>query len=266
MREYVVAVKHEGKFHEGVLSLQSVDDEVTLEEKVTKRRLFKVFNCFTASSFLTLELTLDNLQEINIIPHFLFGIAFTAALFMLSGAMKMKIYAKLLSLVIGGGYILTSLIFYILQTNFLAVYDYYELYFPTPAPRMLYTFVCISSFFELCAYGIMIALFTVFMVRFVKKSLGITVSDPRYSLQDRDYHRSFIIKTLILSALGFAAGITKFINVMLHFDVKFITSEDAPIVSSGIPWFGVVVSAAAIGYILYTLYYFSTVKDELNGK
>jgi hypothetical protein len=112
----------------------------------------------------------------------------------------------------------------------------------------------------------MIALFTVFMVRFVKKSLGITVSDPRYSLQDRDYHRSFIIKTLILSALGFAAGITKFINVMLHFDVKFITSVDTPIVSSGIPWFGVVVSAAAIGYILYTLYYFSTVKDELNGK
>ena len=271
MRAYVVAVKLEGKFHEGVLALQSSDDEVTLKEKVTKRRLFRVFGAFTVASALTLELTLNNLEEINIIPHFLFGIVFTAALFMLSGVMKMKVFERAIALVAGGGYILISIIFYILQTNFLAVYDYYELYFPTPGPGTLYTFVCVAAFFELCAYGLLMALFAVFMIRFVKGRLGITVTDSRYSLQDRDYHRSFIIKTLIAAVIGFAAGLTKFISVMLHFNVKFIISDSSdsvtsPVVSSGIPWFGVVVGAAAIGYFLYTLYYFSTIKDELNGK
>ena len=65
---------------------------------------------------------------------------------------------------------------------------------------------------------------------------------------------------------GIFVGLLKLINTVFNGKAEYIFSAEGVVSASAVPWFNLVVSAASIFFIGYTLYYISTLKEEVRMK
>ena len=84
---------------------------------------------------------------------------------------------------------------------------------------------------------------------------------------------AIIKKNKIFFVSGIAVGLMKLISVILHGSVKLVYSDNGEgdgvmnsIVSPAVEWIGLAVAICAFVYIGITLYYISTLKDEVRMK
>jgi len=242
------------------------DTKERFEKKTRLRKICFSLTLFAISTFFTIDLAFDNLNNVNILPQFIFGIMLILSVLSLNKHTK----ANVLTFVFGGLYIINAFISYLYSIRFLSVYSYIDLMNDKDALKA-YLPIQITALTEAILLIAFLVFITLQLRRFIMENTGASTSSSGYGKTEKEFHTSLIRRTYIFTALGAFMGITKLISVFLNSDMQilyaFVDDFDMrPIASSSLPWFGVVVVFAAIIFIAYSLYYFSLLKDEVKMK
>jgi hypothetical protein len=134
-------------------------------------------------------------------------------------------------------------------------------YLPMLALCILETafFICLMASFALTMRG------------YIINNLGIPPSDEGYRISDKKYHASLIKKAIILAVIGSLTAIAKLVDMILRgsSQIIFVQGSDSlptsAVIASALPWFGIVVAGASVLFVLYSIYFFSVIKDEVLG-
>lgn len=265
MRKYALSIVNEGKFNSALDELLENNKGFSLPKKQMLRTVISTLTLFEIAAFFTIELALIENYDVNIIPHFIY------ASLLLYAAYKLSSYADNTKplLISGIVYIASTVIFYFVQSYFLTEYGYARLvtnkdarsFYPTVTALAVVEFLCLIAF-----------LFFVYrmLLTFIKKHTGI--NEDSASLESNDsYYGTLMKKNLYFFISGVAAGFIKLISVILHGAVKLVYSDNGSelknaVVSPAVEWIGLAVAIAACVYIGVTLYFISTLKDEVKMK
>lgn len=265
---YLRAIRSEGHIADALENLTTDVGTESVDQHQTCRRLLHTLSLLTVASFCTLELTFSDFRDINLLPHFIFGILCVCALFRMERSLRGR-KAAILS---GGLYCVAGAVFYVLYCYFLTRYGYEALERSQQAVRVyrgLYG-AAICEFVTLLPF---LFFSCRVMAGFLTAHTGLSPDSPRYNTRDREYHRALRWRATVWYILAGVCGAAKFLQVFLNGSVKTILSNiegDVPAigitVTSRIEWFPALVFALAVLYIGYTLYFCSLVKEEVKTK
>jgi hypothetical protein len=265
--KYLIAVVKEGKFDTALDFMQTEGGRERYEARAKIRRLKSSLTALAIASFFSIELVFSNFEDINLLPHFIYGAV-------LLYAMK-KIFenSKTSKHVYGLGilFIVSSAVFYVFSFRFLDSYNYSDL---------LYLDEAVSAYVPLLVFSVIEAITLIaFLVScaislksFVKMNTGlISPNTERYSEHEKEYHRSIMRRIYVMFSLAGLNGVLKCINVFINRDVQIIMTRPNEILTSSyaasaLPWFSTAVFVSSAIYIGYTLYFISNLKDEIDMK
>lgn len=265
VRKYALAIKNEGKFTSSLEMLLDNNKGFSLPKKQMLRTIISTLTIFEIAAFFTLELALIENYDVNMLPHFIYA----SLLFFASYKLSAYASGRKPLLISGCAYILSTIIFYAVQTNFLTRYGYTRLIFDSEA-RAAYPPLIVFAVIEF----ILLTVFLYFVYRmldaFIKSHTGI--NDNSAELESNEsYFGTLIKKNRRFMIFGGVAGLLKLVSVILHGWVKVVYSANGDelknaIISPAVEWIGLAVAAAAFVYIGITLYFISTLKDEVKMK
>ena len=263
---YVKAVRAEGLFESALLSMANEDSLIKMETKTKIRQIKSALTIICVAAFFTMDLVFDNLNGINLLPNFIYGALLLIGAFVLQrNCQKSKE-----TILFGGAFTLLSLVAYIFLARFLTKYSYADIESLNSASNA-YLLVIIFGVLEFISLALFLIFFAKTFRSFILTNTGISPDSERYLKMEKEYHDSLIKKSYVMTVLGIVAGLVKCINIFLNQSVKLIYTDESdfmmPIISSSpIPWFNLVITVTSIMYIGYTLYFISTVKEEVKMK
>lgn len=264
--KYVKAVRDEGLFEDALASMATEDSLIKMETKTKIRLISSSLTLICVAVFFTVDLVFDNLNGINLLPNFIYGILMLMAMAMLIKHCN----AKKAVLAFGILFSVFSLTTYILLARFLSEYTYADIATNNLA-RTSYLFVLVFGTVEF----LLLVAFLIFAAKafssFILTNTGLSPDSDRYMRMEKEYHSALIKKNYTMTVLGILAALAKCINIFLNSSVKKIYTDESdimmPIISSSpIPWFNLVITITSIMYIGYTLYFLSTIKEEVKMK
>ena len=265
VHKYAREIKREGKFNAALEALLDNNKGFSLKKKQMLRSLISSLTFFEIAAFFTLELALIENYDVNIIPHFMY------ASLLLYGAYKLTPYSdgKKPLILSGIAYLVSTVVFYIVQSRFLTKFGYARLVTNGDA-RSAYPFV--TAFAAVEFVFLILFLYCVYKMlgSFIKKHTGINENSSATE-SNESYFGSLMKKNLYFFAFGVAAGLIKLIAVIVRGYVKLVYSDNGDelrnaVISPAVEWIGLAVTAMAFVYIGVTLYFISTLKDEVKMK
>ena len=154
--------------------------------------------------------------------------------------------------------------------SFLERWSYTEIELIDEA-KSAYTPIIILSLIELVIALAIIAVTVIIMREFMLNNTKVRPSDEKYSIPDKDFHRSLFIKSLVYALSGAVVMLSKFLLVLLNSGANYIYADSADggvaaIVTTAIPWFGTFVTILALIFIGASIYYYGILKDEVTMK
>ena len=267
--KYVKMIKSEGKFFSALAQIATASSYEEYEKKVDFRRRNRVFLGFVFASVLSIDLTFSNLDDINLLPSFVFGIVFTVSLLNISKMLKKKTAVYKLSLLFGILFNIVAIIKTVFDIKFLSEFGYSELLSTkNTGAHSLYDKIKVLASVETVFYICLMALFLFVMVQYTRENLGHFNTESNQKIK-ASYFADIDRRTFILSALGALVGVMSLINVFVNGNVKLIFTDTSNItmptlVVSSVPWFGLALTVLGIAYVFYSVYYFSFIKDEMD--
>ncbi len=245
--------------------IKLADDEKLkcIESKAKLKKLMNALSLFAISSIFTFDLTFRDLGNINILPHFIFGILILSSILCMTDSKRKRIT----SIILGGSYTVSAFAGYISQISFFDNYDYIDLYNNKTAQNS-YSWIKFLGTVEAISALIMLSFFAVIFVSFIKQTTYISPDDMRYAKVDMDRHKLLTAKsTALFSSLG-VINILKCAEIYLRSSIKPVfsdaTAEIMP--SSPMPWLGTLIFALSVLLVIYTLYFVSELKNDINMK
>ena len=262
VRKYALAIKTEGKFFSTLDLLLKNNKGFSLDKKEKLRSATSALTVFEIAALFTLELSLVENYSVNLIPHFIY------AALLLFGVYRLSRFAKgaMPAYISGGIYLVTSTVAYFVQRHFLIEYGYGRLVTNKMA-RAFYPRVIVLSAVEFIALAVFLYFIARMLHSFILSHTGI--NDSSQDLKSNEsYFGSLIKKNYIFLGAGIAAGLIKLISVILHGSVKIVYSDSGEelnnaIISPAVEWIGLAVAIFAFVYIGVTIYFISTLKDEI---
>ena len=264
MIRYANGIKKEGQFFPTLEKLLSLNRGFDLEKKIRLRSILSTLTVFSVSSFFTLELSLVENYDVNMIPHFLFAGIMTLGIYKLSRfTPKSKSAPALIS---GTVYFAVSAAAYAVQTYFLTEYGYAAIT-ANKAARKFYPAVTWLSVLEFLSFALFIYFVYKMLRSFILTHTGINENSIDEE-SNEDYFGTLLKKNTIFLIAALALGFIKLLSVILHGKVKYIYSDSGEelmgtVVSPAVEWIGLAVTILAFAYIGITLYFISTLKDEV---
>ena len=132
--------------------------------------------------------------------------------------------------------------------------------------KLAYLPISIFSLFEGLMLIGMAATAAVGMRAFLLKHTGIPRENKNYSRADLDRHKSLVRRAYLLFAgVGLIATLKVF-KVFIDADVRPIFTHTGIIVTSSMPWLLWVLIALSVLLTIYSFFYLSTVRGEVNFK
>lgn len=265
--KYLRAAALEGEFDNALNFLQTEEGLERYKTRAKVRRLKGALTALAAASFFSIELVFSNFEEINLLPHFIYGLV------MLYALKKLYIHERPHKgvYVLGFTYVASAFAFYAFSFRFLDNYDYRDLLTSEEAIAA-YNPLLILSVVEFVALTLFLIAAAFSLKGFVKLNTGlIAPKNESYERHRRDYHRSIMKQIYVLFSIGILSSLSKCLNVFINKDVKLVLTHPGTVssttyVASGIPWFNMVVFTLSAIYIGYSLYFTSTLKDEIEMK
>jgi hypothetical protein len=231
--------------------------------RATTSMLGRSMTFFIVGAIFTAELVFENFNRIDIMPRMLYPIFFILALYGLKDFVPFAKDAARIGVVAAS----LSLCVNIVQTLFLSKHTYEDLLTDAVARRS-YLYLEIVSVFELVAT--IAFLITVLFVtkRFVLECTGVSPSSERYNPRaDGEFHKMLISRGIVFTAIGIVLAILKCVKIFLNANVTVLENgQGAEIVTSAIPFFSLILTAMALIYIAYTMYYCGMLKTEMRIK
>ena len=264
--KYISKIGNEAKYYSAIDSMVTEDRRPEIEKKLKLRRICSALSTLTIASIFTLEINFTNFGNVNILPHFIFAFVLILGIYKLVG--KTKLTAVLTAL--GGAYTVVSLIAHASLISFLERWSYTEIELIDEA-KSAYTPIIILSLIELVIALAIIAVTVIIMREFMLNNTKVRPSDEKYSIPDKDFHRSLFIKSLVYALSGAVVMLSKFLLVLLNSGANYIYADSADggvaaIVTTAIPWFGTFVTILALIFIGASIYYYGILKDEVTMK
>ena len=260
-KSYAYKIHTEDKFSDALKSVAADGVSGSVEQKSKLRALLATPTLMLVAAFFSMDLIFENLNNINILPHFIYGIM----LIFVWHSFKKHSGLKLLPLVFGVIYCIVALIGYVTSLSFFSKYEYMDL-IKNSAARADYNVIMILSVLEF----ISLVFFLVFIAKsfnsFILENTGISPDSEKYHKIESDFHRSLKIKNYVTLALGILSGLAKCVNVFLNSEVQVLFTEANTITASTLPWFGTIVTLTSVAYIAYNFFYMSTLRDEVRMK
>lgn len=225
------------------------------------------------ASLFSVELVFVEFHSVNILPHCVYGIFLCIGIYLSLGATSYgkKRAISALPIVFGSAYSVVSLAALATMISFLSEYTYQDLLLGDFVMKK-YLPVIILSALELLLLLALVVTGAIVNRKFVLENTGVSVNDDCYNVADRDFHRSLSLRGFLLYGLAALSGISKFVQIMLNFNVNIIFTpendfmNETAIITTSIPWWGMVVFALACAYIIYSFVYYSTIKEEVEYK
>ena len=266
MIKYAKAVNDEGKFFSALSYVYSDSSEKNTEKSSLRSMLFTITLMATAS-ILSADLVFGDFRGIDLLPQFIFAIFATFAFYSLSKYTKTS---RTPLFITGGVYTLVSILNYIFTFRFLNKFQYSDL-MTTKEALATYIPVEIFSILEFISLVAFLVVITRILISFIIEHTGLSPLSERYGITERRYHAVQKKKAYTFMILGILMGATRLANVFLNRDVQILYAfvddfDKRPISASSVPWFGLVVAVSSIFFIAYSLYYFSSLKEEVKLK
>ena len=262
-RGYVKALIQKNQIGDAIASLETnaTPDEEEKEKLVRSATI--ALNMLVIASLFSFDLTFSDFGEINILPHFIYGVFIFCALFRIT-----KIKKRLVALSIStSSFALSSIITHLLTKRFLDRYDYLNLLFSVKA-RQTYLPVKICSVIEAVALISLLVISAVIFAEFIKEHTGTNPSDESYGAIAKKSHSAIIKKSAILFSLSGVIGFLKCLNVFLKGEVKIIATQisEEGFTSGALPWMSTLIFALCVIYVLYSIYFIHDIKEEVKFK
>lgn len=261
IKKYATAVYEENKFSEALDFMAREGSAFYAKRKTELRTTLLALTLLGTSALFTLEFSFDNLNGINVLPHFIYGILLIVTLRIFDKNTKIAFSTYICGVI----YVVAAIISYTFSVLFLSNHVYLDI-LDDKAAQSAYLNVEISGMLEF----VFLAIFLIAIYREIRKFIytrtGILPTNEKYGKIDEDYHKSLNNKNMILCALGILAGAAKCVNLFFNSDVQILFTSGNAITTSSVPWFNLLVQATAIAYILFAFYLASVLKDEVKEK
>ena len=264
--KYVRAIGKEGLYRESIDALVTDERRPEIENKTKLRRASFALHTMMLASVFTLEINFDNFGNVNILPHFIFAILLVSGIKHLTGKTKYTLFAS----IIAAGYTVVSLAGHGLLIAFLEKWNYTEIKIIEDA-QMAYTPIIVLAAIEFALAATIIITAMLAMHNFVINNTKIPPTAEGYGIPDRDFHRNLSKKNLTYTALGILVTASKFALVLLNSGADYLFVGNAgggvsTIVTTAIPWFGLLITILALLYTGSAFHFLGAIKDELRMK
>ena len=259
---------NECSLKESLDSLVGEDARARLEISARVKDMSMILGIIIFASIFTLELRVDNLSLLNIIPHFLMGFILIFAVHKLKKHITGCI-APMISLAV---FIALSIAAWIMEAAFLSEYSF-SLLASSGAVKREFQPALFISLLEMLAFCLSMILIGHLLVR-LQRTHTEWQGSPELEYSNERRRRKKLLYTAGYSALGVTVGILRYINLLLRYFAKNTTVniENDGMITSGVvtepllPWFGVVVGAVSIIFIFYSYYLLSSIKEDIEIK
>lgn len=267
--KYIKKIKKEGKFFSALENLADENSYAEYEKRVNIRHRNRIFLAFVVAAVLSIDLTFSNLNDVNLLPSFIFGIIFTVSLLLLSKTLKRNDKLNIYVAIVGSLFNVTAIIKYYFDIRFLTRFGYSEL-LDSKNVEALQSYKTIE-WLAIIEAALHIALFILFFTvikRYTLENLGRFNSESNPRIKS-SYYAEIDRKSIILTVLGILTAIISLVNVFVNGNVQLLYTDANDItmptlVVSSVPWFGLLVTVLGIAYVFYSVYYFSFIKDEMD--
>ena len=265
-KKYAKAVISEGQFSAAILSMSNNSALGKIESIKKTREIKALLTLLTVAIFFMFELRPDNLDSVNLIPPTCFAVL----IFITAIVYRRHIYMPKTLALVAAISAIASTVAYVIEFNFLTEYGYEYLLEGVNAYKK-YIPVNVSTAISTAASLALIAVITLMLRHFVINHTGISPTSQNYGKLEKEYHRSLLIRTYVLSAAAIATVALKCAYVISSGYTQWVFTDVSdvtmPVITApSVEWIGFASSAASIVLILYGLYYFSILKDEIEMK
>lgn len=271
--KFVTAVKTQGEYDGAVDSLVLPDDEIRLKKKERLDSLLSLLSLTVIASVFTLEIRFLNSDNINLIPHTVYGLLLVAVaikLFKLSDTST-----RHLTLISAACYTVSTVFYYVFETRFLYYFGYESLANTDATPP---EYIVVEALGVIEALLLILTLIGVGMQmrQIILKHTGTALGSAEYSHSDRKYHRILLITNIAHVIMGCLFALFRCANVFSQAAYTTNVVErneitegvDVPDITyiPAIEWISTACAIICIAYIALTVYYASNVKDEIKMK
>ena len=266
MAKYIRAIHKEGLYHSAIDSLVTEERRPEIERKLKLKNMCAAINTMMVATVFTLDINFDNFGNVNILPHFIFAITLVFGLSRLTGRTR---YTKIASL-LSAAYSVVSLVAHAMLIAFLEDWSYTEIKL-VEAARSAYTPILILSAIEFIFAVALIVTVMLALREFTNNNTKIPPTSERYAAPDRDFHRSMFRRNLLVAVFGILVTGSKLALAFLNGGADYlvvgsIDGDVTTIVTTAIPWFGLLITILACLYAGSAFYFFGILKDELKMK
>lgn len=262
-RKYLKSLRADNSLAIAVEGLKTKETPEKEKRAAKLKSLLDALTVLAVSSLFSFDLTFSNFEEMNILPHFIYGLILFYAIFNLVHSKKIRIMLATFTT----AFTIASIASNRLLSRFLERYSYLYLLYTSDA-RRLYLPVKISGVVEaICIVGLLV-LSAIAFAEFVKSNTGISKDDEAYGLITKKSHRALIIKGSLLFGMAALINILKCVNIFLKGMVKIEFSDinESGFATGAIPWMGTLIFAICVVFVIYSFYFISDVKNEVKFK
>lgn len=205
-------------------------------------------------------------HRILLLPATVFALLFYVGLSTLSSQKKMPRYIKALAGVWG----LIGLGSYVCSVWFVDRYGFSALLQSAEA-RDAYRLPLYASIAENFALCVFLILLCVALCRFIRSETGADPTLPSYGKTERSFHRALEVRAIVFALYGTVCGVCRALSYYFDGRVKTIETDEyltgsSAVLSGSVEWFHTLLFLLTVGFVLYSLWFFSTLRDEVRLK
>ncbi len=271
--KYVSAIKAEGNYDDAVDSLVLPDDALRIEKKEKLTSLLSLLSTTVIASIFTLEIRFLNSDNINLVPHTIYGVILVAVaikLFRLSDSTS-----RLFTLISAGCYAVSTVFYYVFETRFLYYFGYESLADIDKIPPE-YVVVEVLAVVEALLLILTLIGVGVQIRRIILTHTGMALGSSDYSQADKKYHRILLITNTVHVVLGCLFALLRCAGVFSQasYTTDVVDRNEATVGAElpniiyipSLEWISTVCAIICIAYIGLTIYFTSNLKDEIKMK
>lgn len=255
-----------GAFDRAIDEMQGNSHEQRYTARYHQRVIFSGFAVLAISAFLTVLLRPGAMGGAPIIPTLLFPLVFTYGIFLL----RRYLTGTRTLYVLGLSASVLGLVSFVMSSVFFEEYTLHDM-LKNEAARAQYMPIQILCTVECILACAMLVCFALSMRTLIRSHTGAVHITDEYRESDRIYHTGLYKRVAIFSLLGVAVMLCRCAEVIFYGIPKQIgvgqfEEIQSTIVTPMVPWFGTMCGFVALAFILYSLYLFSLLKDEVKLK
>ena len=233
-----------------------------LSDRLTVKELSYSITLIAVASLFVLEIREGSMKEINLIPNVIFILLMLYAF----ARIRDRVRVGRGVFISGGISAVTVTVRQIVEGAFLDTHGYTALVFEKEAKAAYIPTIVISAI-ELIAVGVFLVFAALVLTRLIMRHTGVDPTSEKYSRFEAARHTSLKRLVFIYAVGGILLFSVKLLNVIFKYFsyVRNIVTGDgiAQITMSMLPWFGSVLFAVSVVFILYTFFISSRIKDEI---